>query len=108
MSTAVTLFLLWAFVGCSRTTCTSTFTIKGDNYLSGKHGTFRSHLRNAEMQNINAEFGVLPVMLRNMQVLWDVTPHTDVSNESGALIFTVKTMMANAPSKRRSAFPVGT
>jgi hypothetical protein len=30
-------------------------------------------------------------MLMNMQVLWDVTPHTDVSNDSSALIYTVQT-----------------
>jgi hypothetical protein len=40
-------------------------------------------------------------MLMNMQVLWDVTPHTAVSDDSSAIIFTEKTMMANVASKRR-------
>jgi len=44
-------------------------------------------------------------MLVNMQVLSDVTQHTDVSHESSALIFTVETMMANVASKRHKHFP---
>jgi len=40
-------------------------------------------------------------MLMAMQVLWDVTPHTDVSDDSSALILTVKTTMPNVAAKLR-------
>jgi hypothetical protein len=72
---ATPLLPLWAFVACFRATRAFTFTIRGDSHPSVKHGTFRIH-------KINAEFGVLTAMLMNMQVLWDVTPHADVSDDS--------------------------